>query len=239
MWATGGDITIHVQFSSTGLECPQILSQTFELFVRLAQTGALAGRSIEPWESGLTLESIQTKDGSMRLKLLGCRVDAGSLYVLLNLLLPHHEILGISSIDVIGHGALPTEQISVDLDDESIYPGIYERLPFEFIDEEPESGAYTFQARCSARVSEQDIEPLAIALNTWVEVVLAGGYEMSSIAPIDSYVEPSEDGLIAFGSMLEWTIFKLRADPESTNGIVNIFAVFHNRMLPLVTLEII
>ena len=62
---------------------------------------------------------------------------------------------------------------------------------------------------------------------------------MPSIPPTSSYVELAQQDVIAFGTTIEWGILKLRADPDSTAAVVNIFAAFHERCQPLDSLSIL
>lgn len=238
MWTGGGDVEIRIACSSDAPEMEPFMTNVFQRFVALARSGALAGDSIAPWHSGVSIApGSGYRNGAMVLKLHECRIHAGAFFVLLNMLLPWHRAYGITSVQFVSPGPEPSH-LHLDSDDEEIFPPMYERLPFELVDDEPESGAYTFTAHCVSPVDEMAAAALASALNLWVEVVRTGGYEMCSMPPSSSYVEPGEGGLITFGQTLEWTVFKLRADPDSVDGVVNMFVAYHHRGQPLESLEI-
>jgi hypothetical protein len=236
-WSSGRDVEVRIECPSTVPETRPLLRSIVGRFVALANSGALAGDAIPPWKSGLSLSpGSGIQPGAVVVRFASSRVHPGAWTVLLNMLLPWHAVIEISSIRVTSGG--PVRRWHADVWGSDILPPAYGLLPFALDDEEPESGAYTFTARCVEPIREDALQGLRDALNTWVAVVQAGGYEIATEPPASSYVEPGDDGLIAFGSTMEWSIFKVRADPDCIDGIINIFAAHHHRIQPIASLEI-
>lgn len=199
------------------------LHEVFDLFAKLAQNGFLAGHEIEPGKSGLTM----TGQGGCY-QCTNCRIDVGGLVVLVHLLLARQEEIQLTSLELAQQGSRATVQMQSDPEEMSSYPAFYHRLPFSFIDEEPESGAYTFCVELADELTPEHEKYLNEMFELWTQTVLTGGYGLAPIPPQESYVEP--DGpLTSFGTSFEWVIFKLRADPMAVHGLINMLAAFHSR----------
>jgi hypothetical protein len=226
-----------VDFVATGQ--PQsdtrLLVNIFELFVGLAATGALAGADIEPWNSGMQIKSILH---NARIDLMNCRVDEQALIVLVHLLLARQDELLLRSVKVSLEGKPATQALESDSTTLSWYPDRYRKLPFTLIDEEPEGDTYMFVMELGEPLQASHGEWLENALKKWTEAILAGGYGLAPIPPQESYIEPDSEQVTAFDTRVEWTIFKLRADPACIDSLVNIFVTFHHRCQEVVSIAI-
>lgn len=213
----------------------KVLATVIDLFAGLSATGCLAGTEVEPWNSGLQIYPDYTY---VRFQLINSRVDERALIVLAHLLLARQEDILLESLEVSLPGKRATQKLQYDPVEMSTYPDVYRKLPFPLIDEQPESGGYTFVAELREPLQAQHGEYLENALKRWTEAILAGGYGLAPIPPQESYVEPDDESVTSFDTTVEWTAFKLRADPASVYGLVNIFAAFHHRCQEIVSLTI-
>jgi hypothetical protein len=207
----------------------------FGLFAGLAATGALAGTNIEPWNSGI---QIKGTPHNARFELTNCRVDEQALIVLVHLLFARQEELLLRSVEVSLQGKSATQRLECDQTTLSWYPDCYRSLPFALIDEEPEGDTYTFVTELRKPLQASHGEHLENALDLWTKAILAGGYGLAPIPPQESYLEPESEHVTAFDTTVEWTIFKLRADPACIHSLINIFAAFHHRCQEVVSLTI-
>ncbi len=239
--SNGGSMEATVRFSAEKIGASGFLAGAFTRLGNLAFTGALCGGAIQPATSRMTVQFVPpTRDGELRVRLSDCRVDRRSVFVLVNMLLAQNDPESIYSVSLRGdHSGTVAEAARLLETDEVELPGVFAGTPFKIIDEEPESGSYTFSATLASPATEIQVQLLAQSFQRWVEVVQAGGYELVDLPPLASYVEPSSTGLVVFSNRIEWSIYKLRADPNCINGIINIFAFFHDRAQPLSRLEIL
>lgn len=228
-------VTVDVIARVKSSEKMGILAHVIDLFAGLAVSGALAGQELEPWNSGLQIN--QAYNG-IRFRLTDCRVDDRAFIVLSHLLLSLQDAIHLESLEVSGLQEKAPLKLQCDPTVVSTYPGVYRDLPFSLIDEEPESGAYTFSAEMKEPLQAGHGEYLENMLKCWTEVLLAGGYGLAPIPPQNSYVEPAGESVTSFDRTVEWTIFKLRADPAAICGVVNIFAAFHHRCQEIMSLRI-
>jgi hypothetical protein len=230
---SSGD-TVRVALRRQSDDHSPALVEAVEQFVALSETGALAGTDIEPWSSGLHLGAWR---GAV-LDLQKCKVDEQALLVLLHLLLARQDEIMLQSIELSRQDRSASRKLRSDPSTLSWYPDCYRQLPFTLVNEEPESGTYTFVAELKRPLEPTHRENLENALKRWTLAILAGGYGLAPIPPQDSYVEPDDDCVTSFDSTVEWTIFKLRANPDCLQGLINIFAAFHHQRQELVSLTI-
>jgi hypothetical protein len=121
----------------------------------------------------------------------------------------------------------------------STYPRIYSPLPFTLDDQNPEGGTYNFYVRLESKMSETSQATLNGWLATWIDAIQAGGYALAPVSPAGDYVEPHASGVDAYESVVEWAVYKLRADPVAAiHAAINIVANFHQRCQRVQFLEI-
>ena len=231
--SSGGAVRVIVE--SEPESDSKILATVLEHFGALSATGALAGEDIEPWNSGV---QIGTPGDGTGFELLNCHMDEQALIVLTHLLLARQEELLIRSVEVSLRGRPATRKLPTDSTSLSWYPDCYRSLPFKLIDEDPESVNYTFVIELREPLQASHGEYLEHALKRWTEAILAGGYGLAPIPPQESYVEPDDDCVTSFDTTVEWTIFKLRANPDCIQGLINIFAAFHHRCQNILSVTI-
>lgn len=230
---SGGSVGIIVEAESKGDST--ILAAVLGHFCALAATGALAGSDIEPSDSGLQIAAMN-QDTNYQLR--NCRVDEQALIVLTHLLLARQDELLLLSVELSLQNSPATKTLLTDTTCLSWYPDCYQILPYELIDEEPESDTYTFVIELREPLQDANCEYLEKALKRWTEAILVGGYGLAPIPPQESYVEPSDDCVTSFDTTIEWTIFKLRANPECIQGLLNIFTAFHRRCQEIISVKI-
>jgi len=239
VFSSGNDISLIAEIQQKPERYRTALVRVFELLTNLAATGALSGTDLEPWKSGLRIDPspIELED-SMRFQFINSRVDEGVLIILSSMLLAQREAISLNALEVSLPGRQVMQRLRSDPTTPSTYPGAYRKIPFELMDENPEGGGYTFVAELRQPLQESNQKHLEQALRRWVDVILAGGYGLAPIPPQESYIEPDSDFVTSFANMIEWTVFKLRADPACVLSLVNIFVNFHYQCQELVSLTI-
>lgn len=225
---------------SAVLENPAALLLPLRTFVRLAATGALAGAQWPPAQSRASIieDSVSQAGSHLTLAMVWEAVDVRSSVVLVHLLIAKQMPLRVSLLEMLLSDSEPTQLIPICQAEEATFPGHFASLPFELVDESPESGAYTFTAICEEPISPLNKMTLTTQLSAWLTAVLEGAYGVAPIAPEESYAEPSSAPPEVIGRTAEWTIFKLRADPACIKALVNIVAAFHERCQKLEKLTI-
>lgn len=239
MFSSDQSVDLICTLFSRPISAGNTISQIVELFEALGRTGALAGESIQPWKSELNIEQLTNGSGLLRkFRCIESQIDDNALIVLAHLLMARQEEIFLRSLEICVAGEIAKIRLHCDPNVLSTYPKTYGSLPFSLSDSEPESGAYTLTGELIEPLKPENAEELDKALRVWTRAVLAGGYGLAPIPPLESYVEPDDQYVTFFGSTIEWTIFKLRADPACLCGLINIFAAFHQRCQRLVSLTI-
>lgn len=229
-WSAGQDLEGVLRLGPGPAGALEELARPFDLFARLARAGALGGRSIPPEASGFELVPPQAAgDRGARVVLKGCRVDPASVVVLSHLLLARGKALPLAALDVAPAGATPALRLGRDEEERSSFPARYGKLPFEFEDEQPESGAYTFTATLEAPLGKEHRAWLDGALADWIEAVRAGAYALAPHPADGFWAETDQEGVVDFDRTLEWSVFKVMADDGAVDALVNVFAALHGR----------
>jgi hypothetical protein len=196
-------------------------------FVAFANTGGLAGTSLDPGSSGVTAYNREpSASEELVFRLTRCRIDDRSLVTLCDLLL--HDAIAPHVREVVvrsdGQNLIPLGTDFRRLFE--AHPGRFEPLPFQVVDEEPESGTCVFTLTLAAPITVTGRAALQSRFDAWCAFVRAGGFALPPIPPAENYVEP-DDPLVDFDDIVEWTVFKLRAHPAAIDAIVNIVVAFH------------
>jgi hypothetical protein len=208
------------------------VTAVMDLFVRFAATGSLAGLDIDPAQSGVVGHPPSVRGSDLSFRLERCRFDDAAL-VLLCIFFTRKEFLGrdkvcvLRSVEVRTAGT-QTQPLVVDPNAPPTYPDRFGRLPFGIVDEDPESGKYMFTLTLGAPPDEKTVAALQALFDLWTAFILAGGFPQPTIPPDESYVEP-ENPLVHYENTVEWTVFKVRADPAAVDALLNAIAAFHAR----------
>jgi hypothetical protein len=228
--SNGFRVQVRGKLRQVGKDAPAALSEVLNLFEQLAVCGALGGNGRKEEPSSMHVgRPVFQSELQFSASMESCCVDECALVVLCHLFLARREQLDLEWLEFSTALDPPDLLLQKDRDEESSLPGVVANLPFRLIDENPESGGYTFSAELGRPIEEHHVETLESALSIWVECVLAGAYAMAPFAPEDSYVETDSDEVTSFNSTVEWTVYKVRADPACIRGVVNIFAAFDRR----------
>lgn len=233
-FSKGGAIELVVHLSpDAGEEAAIVIAEAVRLFVAVANTGALSGHHIAPERSGVRLAGQNTSvPGVLSFQLADCRMDDRALVPFCDLLLHQKRAAWIRAVALKGAG--PTTRLD-GAGRFSTYPERYDPLPFSLVDEQPESGAYTFTAQLSQPLTAASRQHLESDLSAWCSFVLDGGFALAPILPEGNYLEP-DDPFVDFDQTIEWTVFKLRAHPASLDALINLMAAFSARGQRLVQL---
>jgi hypothetical protein len=204
------------------------LSEAVHLLAQFGATGALAGAHIEPWNSGLTLQSVSASAADvLEFDLSDCRADDHAVVVLTDLLLHVRLAPLLRRIEILTPTSRPSRQL--ELGRQSSYPERFAALPFTLVDEEPEGGGYSFAMQLAEPLTEVGREALNVGLSLWQRMILSGGYALAPIPPEENYVE-WDAGPIDFDTTVEWAVAKLRAHPACLDALFNLLAAFHGRV---------
>ena len=224
----------------TGLPDPEgLVVVALRLFEQLAHTGALGGGRSPPWNCALVLAQQAGRDDTEVLfRADPCRLSDEAWVVLCHLLLRLHERLPIQSVDVLAAGDAAPRVLLSDAPD-STYPRAVEPLPYALDDHDPEGGGYSFFIRLEAPLTAEHESRLNGWLETWTQAVQAGGYAMAPLDPATDYVERYGSGVVSYERVIEWSVFKLSADPlAAIDALKNLFACFHARCQSIQSIEI-
>ncbi|MBI4566218.1 MAG: hypothetical protein HY716_16150 [Planctomycetes bacterium] len=238
-WSDGGDLEGVLRWKPEQAGAAEEIPRPLDLLARLARSGALAGRSIAPEKSGFEFVPPEIRPGgTARFLLRSCRVDAGSILVLTNLLLARSEALPLISLDLARPGTVAATVLAKDPEERSTFPGRNATISFPIEDEQPESGTYTFTATIETPLAPDHRKWLNQALADWIDAVQAGAYALAPLPPADCWAEADAEGVVDWDHTVEWSVFKVRADELAVDALVNIFAALHGRGQRVVRLAI-
>jgi hypothetical protein len=228
---TRGDFVVSI--GAVGKSPRTRLRRIFELFERLAGTGALCGARIPPGRSRIQIGRLVVSGAEVRVSFAEAAIDARSVIVLAHLLYRQQKWLAVQSLTVSVEGASDYVAVGRDLNENSTYPGRYAELPFELIDEDPETDALTFEIQCKRPPSPAMVAALEMGFSTWYEAVVRAGYALALIPPEDSHVETYDDEITVIGDVAECSYHKLTADDAAVDAVLNICAAMHERVEPI------
>lgn len=236
-FASGGDVQLALEFA-TEPTLAQVKQADYlmQLFTDYAGTGALSGRRFEPHQSGVDRGPIAFRSPKVRvLSLSHCRVDDTAIVLLCDMLMRLHLSVPLHSF-IVSNGGEVVELLQ-DPHTWSTYPERYIPLPFEINDQQPESGAYTFVLDLVEPLQAPARDSLNAWLSLWTRCVLAGCYALAPIEPKGNYVEPDGE-VVDFATTVEWSVFKLRADPVAIDALINLLCCFSERFQRVVRVTI-
>ncbi|MHC4103658.1 MAG: hypothetical protein ACYSR9_01860 [Planctomycetota bacterium] len=216
----------------------KLVYSTMQLFNQLASTGELGSEHLAPWDTQFSVTAQPSKDScDLLFHVDPCLIADEAWVVLCHLLLKVHQNVAITRVEVLAAG--DTSPVNMIETGESTYPRAYAHLPFVLDDQQPEGGSYNFLITLALPLTSENEATLNRWLDTWVQSILHGGYALAPIDPASDYVEPYGHGVDTYDTIIEWAVFKLRADPiAAIDALVNLLACFHVRCQPLQAVEI-
>jgi len=214
------------------------VSEILRCFTRIAASGAFGSRYLRPWDTEFSAVAQPSGDPREVLVRVGpCRIAPEAWIVLCHLLLSVHRSIPIEVAKVVVDGDACPSPLTMAA--ESTYPSMVEPMPFALEDTHPEGGGYSFFISLAAPLTPANEAILNDRLDAWVQAVARGGYGLAPIDPATDYVEPYGDGVEAYDRVVEWAVFKLRADPVAAIGaLLNVLACFHARYQAIQSVEI-
>jgi hypothetical protein len=225
--STGGVVRIALRLSRVSPIAIAAAEHTLASFIALAETGALAGDTIMPGASRAPLRVYTSSDAGEVVAEGICHVDERAALVLAHMLLKVQPELELLSLSLLAPGSQGSERVPHDPTEDTTYPTLPRKLPFELSDSEPEGGGALFQAEFLTDVVDGTRTMFEQAANAWHQAILSGAYALAPISPSESYVEP--DSVVVFDNILEWPVFKIRAADEALSAVVSMFAALHER----------
>lgn len=215
------------------------IARCVDVFVRLANAGALGGSGVAPWQAELGARPQPQGDPALVVYDTAFRLPAQAWVVLAHLLARHAEAAGVRELTLVGREQADVVDLSRSARGFSTYPGTHRPVPFALDDQNPEGGSYSLFVRLESSMDAGCEAALNGWLGAWVDAVRGGGYALAPTDPAGDYVEPHLDHVESYEDVVEWTVYKLRADPVAAiAGLINIFENFHWRCQPIRSLEI-
>lgn len=216
-----------------------LLADVVDVFTRLADTGALGG-DVPPWLCEWRPIVGHSQQANELYYHVECaRLADEAIVVLTHLLLAKAESTKLEQLEVraLQTGAGQAQLQTSDVD--STYPRVYQPLPFELIDLDPEGGSFSFDIELEEAVKVESESWLNMAIQQWMEAILQGAYSLAPAPPQASYLEYGDESVTAYANKIEWAIFKLRADPVgSIDGLLNMLVAFDQRCQKIRLVEI-
>lgn len=218
----------------------QTLDANVEMFVALAELGALCGSEIAPWESGVKAGTrTEVTGNSVAWNFGSCLLDERALLVLLNAFL-----LEVGQVPLIALTVRKAESdenlvtLSAGDPPEPIYPQQYTELPFALhVDETSEGETYQFMVLFESEPDSEQSKAIEGWLLTWTGVTMNGLFACPPDLPkAPSLVADLEMNLN--GRELEWSVHKFRAHPGAIHALVNVLAALHHEIAPIESVSI-
>ena len=237
MLLSGRPLSILVRTQAPDLE--GLVGEALRRFTRIAAAGAFGSRNLAPWHTDFVALAQSSGDPrTIVVRADPCRVAPEAWIILCHLLLKVHRRVSIEAVEVLADmDAAPVSLTQAAA--ESTYPSVFESLPFALHDTQPEGGGYSLFMTLASPLTANHEATLNDWLDAWVQVVGNGGFGLAPIDPTADYVEPYGEGVAAYDNIVEWAVFKLRADPVAAiDALLNLFACFHRRCQPIRSLEI-
>ena len=217
-------LTVRCASSASEQDVGAVL-RTVRLWTQFANTGGLAGSRINPAEAELHVSATSPPaNPHCHFGLSECYVDDRAYVVLVEMLLRGPAASLIEAVELSRRFGEPLLSLTCGAKT-STYPATYAHHPFALTDQRPESGAYTVVLEMAQPLLDDNRNTLESALMIWTQVVLAGGFALAPNSPSDNYVEPDHQ-LTVFDLTVEWSMFKLQADPASIGALLNVLTCF-------------
>ncbi|MGH8557104.1 MAG: hypothetical protein ACRESZ_06495 [Methylococcales bacterium] len=216
----------------------ELVTNAMRLFNLVAGTGSFGSEYLAPWGTMFSINAYPSNGGcDFLFNVDPCRIASEAWVVLCHLLLKVHQSVDITAVEILVSGDI--SPLILKESDMSTYPGAFAHLPFVLDDLQPEGGSYSFFITLVSPLTAENEDTLNRWLNIWTQAILHGGYALAPFDPASDYVEPYGLCIDTYDTIIEWAVFKLRADPVAAiNALVNLFACFHVRCQPFRTVEI-
>jgi len=217
----------------------QRLQSRLARFNSLAETGALCGRGIDPWTSGLRFLGVQQPEELLFVAhYRRVAIDDAAYTVLINLIAAARRRLPVSVLRIrAGLGLGRTLMLPPD-EAEPAFPARFQPLPFDVDDEEPETDALLFDLEFKQAPTPATVAAFDAVFDSWASVVKDGGFALAPYPPEDSHVECYVDGLTVLGLHAEVAYHKIRAADAAIDAAINMVAALHKRIAAVASLRL-
>ena len=226
VFEAGLPASLHVKFANENAinEVMEVVSA----FVTLATFGAFAGASIYPSRSSINVHTAtSTSTNDLWWSFEDAHLSDEALVVLAHLLLGVHGAVAIDRVEVVANGATASLRLQTDVSG-AMFPGEFHQLPFKLDGDDMQGEDYAFEIELMEPLYPANEDWLNSMLLAWCRVVMLGGYADAPTRPADAYVETDEK-IVTYDNVVEWALFKLRADGASIDALLNGLAAFDGR----------
>ena len=214
---------------------PQVITALDALltpFSFLGPCGALAGDSIEPWNSDIAdTNLVSTTDDELVWRLDGCRVDERAAVILAQLVLLTQEQHPLEKLSFTRVGdSRPRARLAhaKSKGAQSSYPGRWPKLPFDLELPEEIMDTLAVTITLAAPLDENQAPNVENDLLTWAALASMGAYGVAPVPPAKCSISP-EQSLSVDGPELSWSIEDFRAHPAALDGLINVLvAIDHD-----------
>ncbi len=209
-------------------------------FSTLAETGAMGGDTIPPWESTLeNYEGPRITGPCVEWTLVGCRLDERALALLVNLFLVVAENAPLNKLEIkIIGDPRPCIPLKSDPKWDAPYPPCWKQIPFNLDVYEEAMESLSIGAEFTKNLTKREREDIENELLSWAGPASEGAYAIAPVSPTEASMMPDFPISIDDHS-LDWSIEKCRADRGALDGLVNVLVAIHKKIAPIreVTIE--
>ena len=237
----GGTVILSVEMQTTPSEkTVGALKIAMMHFSTLAETGAMGGDTIPPWESTLkSYEGPRITGPGVEWTLAGCRLDERALAVLVNLFLVVAEGAPLKKLEIKqAIDPRPCVPLKSDPEWDAPYPPRWKQIPFDLDFYEEVMESVSIGAEFTKKLTKQEREDIENELLSWAGPASEGAYAIAPVSPMEASMMPDFPISIDDHS-LDWSIEKCRADRGALDGLVNVLVAIHKKIAPIreVTIE--
>ncbi len=208
-------------------------------FLLMANSGAFAGESIEPWNSGIeNWSGPLVQNHKMEWSLSLVRIDPQAWVMLAQMLLDDNEEYRIDRIEIIDPQCLEELVTLVTLvAGANPYPGVWKgtKFPIDIVKDLYQN--FTVYVTFSRELTEKEQALIEELLSSWAIGPMVGAYSVAPIPPSECIGFPDEQ-IVFIVNQLEWAFSDFKSHTGALDGLINVFASISETIVPIVELEI-
>lgn len=229
------DITLRIfPADNVSTEAADAMDSTVLPFLLMGASGALAGVSIEPWESTVNeWSSPVVRDSAIEWSLKSVRFDPQAWVMLAQMLMVDHRAHAIGRIEIVDpRSTEKTIEVVTGASRVNPYPDRWPGIDFAVELGKDISKNLTV---CVAFAREPSDEEQAIVSNelfAWAPGLMFGAYGVAPVPPDRCTGMPDEE-LVFVDNELEWAISNFKAHTSAIDGLVNVFASLSKKVVPV------
>jgi hypothetical protein len=208
-------------------------------FLLMANSGALAGESIEPWNSEIgDWSDPLVQNYKMEWSLSSVRIDPQAWVMLAQMLLDDNEKYIISRIEILDPQCIEeTVTLVTHAPRANPYPGVWKGIKFSIDIDDDVYQNFTVYVTFSRELTEEEQAVIDELLSSWAPGPMVGAYGVAPILPSKCIGFPDEK-IVFIKNQLEWAFSDFRAHTAALDGLINVFASISETIVPIVEVQI-